>query len=405
MESNAKHNRVKLRPGSISLRLKCPALRGYLGVMRTLLLGTALIFCGPVFFAAAAETNVAATVLWRVALPVNRTLSSPALAPDGTVYLGTLSGELRAYTPTGKVKWRFKAGLEIKSSPAVGADGTVYFGSRDRNAYAVSAAGKLKWKFATGAWVDASPAIAEDGTIYFGSHDKNIYALTPNGKLKWKFDAGGLIASSPAIAADGTIYFGSHDKNFYALTPAGKLKWKFATGGPIDASPTLARDGTVYFTSTDGLVYALAADGTEHWRFRTGSYSASTAVLDEAGNLYLCTSKGFIFIHPDGTSFFTTPSEVPIDASPAVTANREVLVSIPWLCLGTFHRDHPWPPYWRYQMDSNLETSPNVDTNGIIYGCTGSFLYAIKPPFPAPPEKSAWPLWRANPQNTGRIAK
>jgi len=32
-------------------------------------------------------------------------------------------------------------------------------------------------------------------------------------------------------------------------------------------------------------------------------------------------------------------------------------------------------------------------------------LYALKPPFPAPPEKSAWPLWRANPQQTGRISK
>ena len=350
-----------------------------------------LIFCLPIFCAAAAETNLAATVLWRIALPGNGTLSSPALAADGTIYQGTFNGQLLALTPQGEIKWRFHAGGEIKSSPAVAADGTVYFGTRSRFVFAVSAAGKLKWKFATGAWVDSSPAIAEDGTIYVGGNDGHLFAFTPDGELKWKFDAGGIVDSSPAITADGTVCFGSHDKNFYALTPAGKLKWKFATGGPIDASPTLARDGTVYFTSTDGLLYALAADGTERWRFRTASYTSPTAVLDAAGDLYLCTSKGYNFIHPDGASFFSTPSEIPIDCSPAATANREVLVSIPWLCLGAFHRDHLWPPDWRQQMDSNLTTSPNVDTNGIIYADSMSYLYAIKPPRPAPPEKSAWP--------------
>ena len=86
----------------------------------------------------AQDTNV--TTLWTFKLPGGDAESSPALAPDGTIYEGTFHGSLLALTPDGNLKWQFKAGLEIKSSPAVGTDGTVYFGSRDRKFYALTPA-------------------------------------------------------------------------------------------------------------------------------------------------------------------------------------------------------------------------------------------------------------------------
>src|SRR5476649_2859644 len=111
----------------------------------------------------------AATNLWKLFLENAASGSSPALAPDGTIYQATFVGRLFAVTLQGEIKWTFKAGREIESSPAVANDGTIYFGSRDRKFYAVTPEGKLKWTFATGAWVDSSPAIAADGTVYFGS--------------------------------------------------------------------------------------------------------------------------------------------------------------------------------------------------------------------------------------------
>ena len=363
-------------------------------------------FFTPFFSGAHAQDTNAATIVWRLKMPgTQRSESSPALATNGTVYQGPFNGWMLAVSPAGKVKWQFKTGLEIKSSPAVGADGTIYYGSRDRNCYALTAAGKLKWKFMTGAWIDSSPAIGTDGTVYFGSDDKNFYALTPEGKLKWKFPTGGIVSSSPAIAADGTVYFGSHDKNFYAVTPAGKLKWLFATGAEIDASPTLAADGTVYFSSTDGWLHALAADGVERWRLHTGGYTGATAVLDENGNIYLTAARDFYFVSPQGKIIFQTPGEVTIDASGAATANREVIFSIPWLRIGSFSMDHFWPPTWVVGISDNLAGSPNVDAQGVIYAGGAGGLFAIKPPNAAPPAKSAWPLWRGDAQQTGRVSK
>jgi hypothetical protein len=250
-----------------------------------------------------------------------------------------------------------------------------------------------------------SAALAPDGTVYFGSHDKNLYALTADGKLKWKFNAGGIIFSSPALAPDGTIYFGAHDKNFYAVAADGKFKWKFPTGGPIDASPTLAADGTVYFNSTDGILYALTPDGAERWRLHTGSYTASTAVLDETGNLYFSAAKDRLIVSPAGKRLFHFPGEVAMEVSPVVTTNRMALFSQPWLSVAGFPVDHPWPPEWSYQMDSNLAGSLTVNPDGVLYATSGWFLYALQPPRAAPPVASAWPHWRGSAQQTGRAPK
>jgi outer membrane protein assembly factor BamB len=373
--------------------------------MRFRLLTAWLLFLGLAAVRAQDDTN-GFTLRWSVAFPGKGAQSSPALAPDGTVYFGTFNGTLLAFTPEGKTKWQFKlkSGMEIHASPAVGADGTIYFGARDRNFYAVSPVGKLKWKFPAAGWVDSSPAIAVDGTVYFGSWDGNFYALTPDGKPKWKFTVGSIIYASPAIAADGTIFFGAHDGNFYALTPDGKLKWKFTTGGVIDASAAIATDGTIYFSSADGNLYALTAAGALRWRVRTGGYTPSSAVLDEDGNIYLTAARDFYFISPEGKVIFTTPGEVPMDGSPAATANREVVFSIPWLRIGAFRRDHPWPPHW-YHIDSNVTGSPNVGTDGTIYASSLYTLYAVQPPNPAPPAKSSWPLWRGDAQQTGRVQR
>src|SRR5208282_3352544 len=98
--------------------------------------------------------------------------------------------------PDGTQKWAFAPGSFgfVESSPAIGADGTIYVGSLDGNLYALTDGGQgtvtQKWKFATSGDVDSSPAIGADGTIYVGSLYYNLYAVNTNGTQKWKFDTG-----------------------------------------------------------------------------------------------------------------------------------------------------------------------------------------------------------------------
>lgn len=361
------------------------------------------LLAGLLAFSSRAQ-DAGVTNLWTFRLPDRCTESSPALAPDGTIYEGTFHGWLLAFTPEGKLKWRFKTVVEIKSSPAVAPDGAIYFGARDRNFYALNPDGKLKWTFATGAWVDSSPAIALDGTIYFGSWDTHFYALNPNGKLKWQFATGGIISSSPAIGTDGTIYFGAHDKNVYALTPEGKLKWKFATGAEITASPALAAAGTIYISSTDGNCYALNADGTERWRQHTGGYTSSSPVLDEPGNLYFAVNTELYSFSPDGKARWHFSNYVPIPASVAVLAHDQIFSSVPYSSSGMINTDGKF--LWQFPTGTGFFASANFSPTGVIYIADEQYLYAYQPlKNAAPPANSSWPLWRANAQHTGRAQK
>ena len=351
----------------------------------------------------------APTNTWTLRLMLNAMVtSSPAIAPDGTIYQATFSGKLLAVTPQGNVKWTFKAGRQVKSSPAIGDDGTIYFGSRDWNCYAVTPQGRLKWTFPTGAWVDSSPAIGTDGTIYFGSWNTNFYALRPDGSLKWVFPTGGIIDSSPAIAADGTIYFGSHDKKFYALKPDGTLRWSFATGGQIISSPAIAGDGTIYFTSTDGNFYALRPDGTERWRLHTGGVTESSPVLDEQGNIYLSVNQDNVSISQAGKMRWDLTFPVFIYASPAAAAKGQIYFSAPWRCLQAVTQNGR--EVWRLMTDPNIQhdniiASPVITADGTIYIAHEDWLEAINSTNRlAPPAKSSWPMFRANPRRTGRVA-
>ncbi len=102
--------------------------------------------------------------------------AAPAIAADGTVYVGNGDGLRAIDGATGSVKWTFTS-ADVTSSPAIGGDGTVFFGVADGSFYAVHPDGTLRFKVPTGARISASPAIALDGTVVFVSDDGNVYAI------------------------------------------------------------------------------------------------------------------------------------------------------------------------------------------------------------------------------------
>jgi outer membrane protein assembly factor BamB len=102
------------------------------------------------------------------------------------------------------------------AAPAIALDGTVYVGNGD-GLYAINGATGAKLWVSSCGDVTSSPAIGADGTIFFGCGDGILYAVNPNGTLKFKVTTGGPISSSPAIAPDGTVVFISDDGNLYAI--------------------------------------------------------------------------------------------------------------------------------------------------------------------------------------------
>ena len=332
--------------------------------------------------------------------------SSPAIADDGTIYLGVWNGDLRAFLPDGSPKWVFHTGREIKSSPAIGSNGTVYFGSRDRKLYAVAPDGKKKWDFKTGAWVDSSPAIGLDGTIYFGSWDKSFYAVKPDGSERWRYQTGAEITSSAAINSEGIIYFGSHDGKFFAMRPNGHPAWAYDTGGAIISSPALGEDQTAYFSSTDGFFYAVDARGSLKWRLKTGGITESSPVIGQDGTIYVGVNCALWAISPDGKKQWDLHGTQLIEAAPLALQDGTVcFVSRLGILLNLSGPNQFTQFNWFFAQNWYGSMSPVVGPDGKIYTAgnvvgTGILLYAL--PTNAKLASSSWPRFRGDAQGTGR---
>lgn len=230
--------------------------------------------------------------------------SAPAIADDGTIYIGATDNRVYAYNADGTKKWHFEADKGFRSTPAVGSDGTVYAACLNGSLYALNSAdGTQKWAFQTGAQIFyGSPAIGSDGTIYIGSDDMLFYSIKSDGNLNWKSDTLAKIRSSAAIGSDGTLYFGSLDGILYAYNSDGSKKWEYDAGAKIEAGPALASDGSVIFGDGGGVVHSVNTSGTSNWTFSTEDSNPVTGgcALAEDGTIYFGTkvgSDGSVFIY------------------------------------------------------------------------------------------------------------
>jgi len=169
----------------------------------------------------------------------------------------------------------------VISSPTIASDGTIYVGSFDNNLYAFNPDGTKRWQFATSDAVFSSPAIAADGTIYVGSLDSTFYAVNPDGTQRWTFTVGDGIESSPALGPDGTIYFGSYDHYLYTVpgdgplanTPWAMFRHDLQHTGSVQAAPS---------TGNSALRPAHYRAGTQSGvgqQNQPGEISAGTAAL------------------------------------------------------------------------------------------------------------------------------
>lgn len=146
----------------------------------------------------------------------------PAIASDGTAYMYATpltcatfcygsNAYLYAVNSNGALKWQVLANPKVTPifGMALGADGTVYLGTWGGGVRAFDSAGNFKWAFTGDAEppIFSGPVVSGDGTIFAGSSDSHLYALNPNGSVKWSAPvACQAIDESPIIGRDGTVY-------------------------------------------------------------------------------------------------------------------------------------------------------------------------------------------------------
>lgn len=251
-----------------------------------------------------------------------------------------------------EILWSYKTGAGIESSPAIGPDGTIYVGSHDGNFYAFNKDGSLKWRIKltepsydprwnTSKAIMASPAVAKDGTIYINTASGYLHALNPDSSEKWRFAIKWQsdFWSSPNIGLDETIYIGSardegsgNKAGLYALNPDGTEKWFVQESSGITIVPTLADDGTVISGAANpldnkGKIFALTSDGKKKWEFVLEQWLESSAAIGPDGTIYTGSKEGYFYaLNPDGSEKWRFKTEGGISATPTIGGSETVYI-------------------------------------------------------------------------------
>lgn len=316
-------------------------------------------------------------LVWRCHPPQSSSWhATPALAPDGTVYLGfsrpgsraeveaTLYA-LRAPAPgnlEAEVAWAFNLGPgRQSSSPTLGPDGTVYVISGTGWLFAISPDGQVKWSVETGPALKAAPALSPDGqTVYVSSMNGYLYAVAAptapgeQASVRWKFGFGDYpgrtplvkgtpppagadaigSGASPTVAPDGMVYVGANNSNFYALTPDGKLLWLFEAkreiAGIWSTAALSADNSTLYFGANRGGIYAVSRqDGSQVWRYDISSSVYNSPTLDAEGVLYTGSTAGHVFAidSQSGERIFDYDAGMAVWTAPAVRPDGSLVVA------------------------------------------------------------------------------
>src|SRR5262249_43145475 len=184
-----------------------------------------------------------------------KSFSSPAVADDGTVFVGSQDHQLYAIDPSGTVKFRVDLGGDVDSSPAIADDGTVFVGSDRGEVLAIAPDnGSVRWRTAVGGYVRGALSIARSGIVLVGTYGPapHLVALEPeHGTMLWSFAVPGTgapefgIHGGPVEDARGRLYFGAQDDCIYSLTSDGKLLWTVKTQGDVDAPVVLLPNGAL----------------------------------------------------------------------------------------------------------------------------------------------------------------
>jgi len=225
---------------------------------------------GKIYFACYSDSlyalNPGGTLAWGQPL-ANSVNSAPVVDLDGNILVATTRGSapwhLRSFDPDGGVRWYDTlAGDADFASPAVGPDGTIYVGA-NRYLYAVLPNGTLKWRDSLAARIQCCPAIANESTLYVVAETR-LYCIDTDSGLRWRKSIGGSNYCSPGVDAEGNVYVGTSNgtsSTLYCIGPDSTVRDSHVVGDDIWSSPAIGTGGRVYFGCMNDSLYLFQGQG------------------------------------------------------------------------------------------------------------------------------------------------
>lgn len=346
---------------------------------------------------------------------------APVLAPDGTLYVGDVSGRLHAISRAGQRLWVYDGGAPIVASAAVAADGTLYFGTTDGRFQAVHADGTAKAERTLDGEIRSSPVIGSDGTVYVTTVTGTLHALrgsagpadspAPFAGRNAQRDGRDRTVDVPEVPADLTVNPDPDGKNL-VLTwqpSAGQVTYEvrrsetervddgespgrfLAEPRFVDVNPVAGRSvsywvrarnsrGVSAWSSRLKTSLPVAEPGGLVWQHRLAASETATSIaLDKAGRFYAATSnRRLLCFSEPGHLAWAVPTPSDIQTAPVIDAAGQVFVAIDGREPGSGIQMAAWnpdgTPAWRLYDLTSLP--PAVASNGDIL--IASFLGFVR---------------------------
>lgn len=343
--------------------------------------------------------------LWRFLSPTFETMGSPAIAPDGTVYVANEDKFLYAFNTDGTLKWSFRSqsGDRFENVPSVGSDGSIYISDQGGTLYALNPDGTVKWTYASSRLFDMfNTAIANDGTILITSKTNGLMAFNPDGTIRWTAISGKGI--TPVVKADGSIYVLSDTALSSFDLATGGLVWEFKPTNSINTVvPTtnvaIGSDGTLFFSDSAGVVYAINTSGIEKWRYNIGSSPRQPPIIGANDTIYIVMSSS------NNPTLFSLTKDGALNWSyeGGFSTSMPVIGKTGLIYMGT-------NPITALNVDGTVNWevttfrpqagNPVIGNNGTLYFPLGATLFALNVKETGL-ANTAWPMEGQNVRHTG----
>jgi outer membrane protein assembly factor BamB len=307
-----------------------------------------------------------------------RIFASPAIGPDGTIYVGSVDGTFNAVSSAGQLLWSYAASAPIFSSAAVSDAGHVYVGCDDGTFLAFHPSGRVLWSDRREHAFDASPVIGDDGTVYMGGD--GLLAYTPRGGLRWRARTAGHVFSPPVVHPRQVVVFGTDTGELLGADVDGRVVFRAALGSPVPGGPTVLETGLIVVASSAGDVLALDRAGTTRWRVRLDDEGVrSTPAVGLDGNVYVSADSGRLYaLDPDtGQVRWRFQTGGPLRASPIVDAAGRVVVGSE--DRSVYALDAAGELLWQLRLGGEIDSTGAIGPDGTYYcGCDDGDLYALR---------------------------
>ena len=266
-------------------------------------------------------------------LSLNRARGTPALGPDGAVYVVAGQVEMglnRVNDLRGSavIEWsvRFGDSSDARDGPVVGRNGVVYatgydYRSRRSVLVAVDPTGAVLWKDTTHTRLSGAPAIDSRDRLLIADEDHHLNCFDPDGTLAWSVSTTSDIwPGCIAVGRDDEVIVADQEGKIMCFDSAGREQW--ASGFETDDgwnTPCVAQDGTIIVCNCDEL-RGIGSYGQPLWQFSIWDslhgrkYSPGpdegdelpTPVIGPNGDLYLANEEGLFRLAHGGLKLANT---------------------------------------------------------------------------------------------------